>query len=550
MGIRRTLLRPLAFLAGAHADRQVRAWLAAHERTAEEQETLLGDLIARHAGTAFGRDHGFDRIGSYAAFARRVPVRDYEHMRPYMDRVFAGESTALLPPGEAVCMFSRTSGTTGSPKHIPITRQYLADLRRGWNVFGVKALRDHPHAWLRGILQITSPLRETDSPAGLPCGAVSGLLAATQKRIVRRMYPVPRGVYGIADAETRYYTALRCSVHRDVGVVTTPNPSTTIKLVETGQTHAERLIRDVADGTCTPPGDGDPSACGRLRLRRRPVLAQRMAEGLRRDGRLLPEHFWNVALLLNWTGGTLGLYLPRLRELFPGVPIRDIGLLASEGRFSIPLADETPAGVAEITGNFLEFIPADERDAAQPTVLRAGDVRVGQEYFLVVTNRAGLWRYDIDDRVRVTDFLGGSPVFAFLSRGRSTASITGEKITEHQVVEAMAQATADMGVRVERFELQGCFPSGAVPHYELRLERLDGLDEADLAGRMDRALAALNVEYASKRSSGRLAAIRPRLLPPETLLRKDQQLSRKGRSEQFKRRYLIREVAADDGDGT
>ena len=58
---------------------------------------------------------------------------------------------------------------------------------------------------------------------------------------------------------------------------------------------------------------------------------------------------WNVSFLANWTGGTLKLYLPRLAELFDNVPVRDIGLVASEGRFSIPLSDDSPAGVAEVT---------------------------------------------------------------------------------------------------------------------------------------------------------------------------------------------------------
>ncbi|GAH84039.1 unnamed protein product, partial [marine sediment metagenome] len=186
------------------------------------------------------------------------------------------------------------------------------------------------------------------------------------------------------------------------------------------------------DGTLTPPGEISAAARG-LRFRPSPALARRLEDGIARDGVLLPRHFWNVAFLANWTGGTLKLYLPRLRELFGSVPIRDIGLLASEGRFSIPLADETPAGVAEITSNFLEFIPADRIGEAPPPALRAEQVELGQEYFLVVTNWAGLWRYNMDDRVRVVDRLGDSPVFEFLSRGLHTANITGEKLTEHQV---------------------------------------------------------------------------------------------------------------------
>jgi hypothetical protein len=542
MDTARILLRPLAYVAGKHAGRQVRRFLAAHQRTEQVQDRVLRELLRAHAATAFGRDHGFAAIHTYDEFARAVPVGSFETHRPYMDRVLAGETTALLPPGEHVLMFSQTSGTTGEPKHIPVTRRFLHEMRRGWNIFGIKALTDHRAAWLRPLLTISSSMRETTSPTGVPCGAISGLLTATQKRIVRRMYVAPREAAELHDPSVKYYTILRCGVGRDVRMIATANPSSIIKLIETGQAHAERLIRDVADGTIDPPGEVPPALAERLRLRPNPALARRMDEGVCRDGELLPRHFWSVEVLCNWTGGTLQLYLRRLRGLFGDVPVRDIGLLASEGRFSIPLTDGTPAGVAEIISNFLEFIPVAEYGRDDPPALRAHELEVGQEYFLVLSNWAGLWRYSIDDRIRVTGFLGRSPVFEFLSRGLHTANITGEKITEHQVVEAMRRAAAEIGAAVECFTLQGRF--AGTPYYELRLEPPNGWAPQALADHMDRALAELNIEYASKRSSGRLGPIRPAAVEPGFFEAHEREAVRRrhGRGEQYKHQYLLVEV--------
>ena len=544
MSVKRTLLRPAAFLAGLHARRQMAAFLAAHRRTRAVQDALLAELVARHRDTAFGRDHGFATIRGYADFRSAVPVGSYETHRPYIQRVLAGETTALLPADEQVRMFSLTSGTTGSPKHIPVTGRFLAQMRRGWNTWGLRAMQDHQAAWLRSILQISSPANEAASPLGLPCGAISGLLAATQKRIVRRMYVVPQAVAGIEDPVARYYTILRCAIGQDVALITTANPSTTIRLIETGQSHAERLIADVAGGTLKPPG-AIPAEVAALRFRPSRPLAGRLAEGIRRDGRLLPRHFWNLTFLANWTGGTLKLYLRRLRELFDGLPIRDVGLLASEGRFSVPLWDDTSAGLAEITGNFLEFIPDECAGRDNPPTLRAEEVEVGRDYSLVFSNWAGLFRYDLDDRVRVVDRFGDSPVFEFLSRGRNTASITGEKLTEYQVVEAMRRAAGPLGAKVERFVMQGCF--AATPYYQLRMETADGLDVACLSERLDTELCELNIEYRSKRKSGRLGPIRAAVLPAGQL--ESQEASkitlRRGRNEQYKHQYLLSEVLDD-----
>ena len=541
----RTLLRPVAHLVGVKTAELLKQFMQAHLHTPRVQNQLLARLIASHRNTDFGRDHGFDRINTYRQFADAVPINTYESLRPYMDKVLAGETTALLTPGHYVLMFSMTSGTTGKPKHIPVTRAFADNMKRGFALFGYKALLDHREAWLRPLLQISSPMRETLSPTGLPCGAISGLLAQDQLKIVRRMYVVPPAVSAITDPPCKYYTTLRCGIEKDVSFITTANPSSTIKLIEIGQQHTDQLIRDVADGALTPPGDLPAGAAEALTFRPNPILAKRLEQGVARDGLLLPKHFWNVAFLANWTGGTLKLYLRRLRELFGQVPIRDIGLVASEGRFSIPLSDDIAGGVAEITSSFLEFIPADRIVDDNPPTLLAEQLQIGQEYFLVVTNWAGLWRYNMDDRIRVVDRLGESPVFEFLSRGLHTANITGEKITEHQVVEAMRVAATGMSCRVDRFVVQGRFAD--MPHYQLRIEPPSGLDVNALAAAMDEALAKLNIEYASKRSTGRLGPIRAAPLPPGALEKMEIELitSRRGRSEQYKHRYLLTDVIDD-----
>ncbi|MFW6061942.1 MAG: GH3 auxin-responsive promoter family protein, partial [Planctomycetota bacterium] len=540
--LQRTLLKPVARLAAMQVSGQVRRWLASHQRTAEVQQQVLRELLARHADSDFGREHGLDRIRTYEEFTRAVPVRSYEQLRPWVRRVFHGEPRALLGPGEKVLMFSQTSGSTGEPKNIPVTQGFLADMRRGWNIFGYQALMQHRDAWLRPILQISSPMQETTSPTGLPCGAISGLLAETQKRIVRRMYPVPRDVFSVADAESKYYTILRCGIGQDVAFITTANPSSTLRLIEIGRQHIHQLIRDVADGTCTPPAELPEEVSRRLRFRPNFPLARRIEKGLRRDGQFRPEHVWRPTFLANWTGGTLQLYVERLREWFPGVPVRDIGLLASEGRFSIPLADDTPGGVAEILGNFLEFIPTEHADDDAPPTLRAHELEVGGEYVLVFSNATGLWRYNLGDRVRVTGHFHDSPVFEFLCRGAHTSSITGEKITEHQVVQAMRQATAELDSGVERFELQGRFAEP--PYYELRIESRSDLSADALASALDRALARQNIEYASKRNSGRLGPVSPALLPSGEFARREAQhiAKRRGRGEQYKHQYLLTEV--------
>jgi hypothetical protein len=244
----------------------------------------------------------------------------------------------------------------------------------------------------------------------------------------------------------------------------------------------------------------------------------------------------------------MGLYAPQLAHYFGEVPSRDIGLIASEGRMSIALRDGSPEGVLAVTGQFFEFIPADEYGTVSPTVLCTHEVREGEEYFLLLTNASGLYRYDIGDRVRVTGWSGEAPVVEFLSRDAHSASMAGEKLTEDQVVLAMQRACYD-GIRGPssiseasiEFVLAPRFDDP--PHYRLYVET----GAPVTSEQFDAALCAVNGEYAGKRRSLRLGMVRRVELPAGALARRDAALraARSRTAEQFKHQYLLPKPGLD-----
>lgn len=446
-------------------------------------------------------------------------------------------------------MFALTSGTTAEPKHIPVTEEFLAEYRTGWNAWGLKALLDHPAAILRGILQMASPMDECRTPAGTPCGAITGLTARTQKRLVRKYYVVPLEVAYISDAMARYYTAMRFAVARDVAWLIAANPATLIHLAETAAGHAQALIRDIHDGTLTPPGDvpGEILAPLQRLAARDPQRARHLEDCLSRVGRLRPADYWDVNFLACWTGGSMGLYLKDLAPWFGQVPVRDIGLIASEGRMTIPVDDNTPAGILDATSHFYEFIPADQVDAASPAVLRCHRLDRGSEYYLVLTTSSGLFRYNIMDLVRVSGYYGQAPIIEFLSKGQRICSLAGEKLTENQVVLAGERVERQLACRLGDFAICPCW--GSPPGYIVYLDAGRTHDAApqDLAKAFDQALCSISIEYASKRKSLRLAGVQVRQSAAGYLAELDRRalVRSKGRAEQFKHRFLYNTPGAD-----
>jgi hypothetical protein len=531
--------------------RRLAQFEAATHRPGQLQEALLQDILAHQAPTDFGRDHRFDAIRTLADFRRQVPVAGYDYVEPYITKVRQGQTRALLADPK-VHMFALTSGTTAARKYIPVTDAYLRDYQRGWNIWGLRAYRAHLGVRLRPIVQLSGDHDEHRTESGVPCGAVTGLTANAQKRLIRWLYCVPACVGKIKDPLAKYYVALRLSLPRAVGMIIAANPSTVLAMVRTGDEHKELLIRDIADGTLSDKLDLPRQVRAEVerRLRRRPRRARELEEVVRRTGTLYPRDYWPQTVLLgNWTGGSMGAYLRHYPRYFGDHPVRDVGLIASEGRMTIPVADNTAAGILDVTSHYFEFIPEAEADSPQPTVLGAHEVREGGTYFILLTTAFGLYRYHIYDLVRVTGFYNGTPLVEFLSKGASISSITGEKLSEHQVTGAVGEVLRELDLTLGTYSLAPCWPSATgadfeQPYYGLFLEA-DDLPNPSvgprLAERLDARLRQHNIEYDSKRSSRRLGPVRLEVVPRGFWARWDRQrLEHSGGAlEQYKHPCLI-----------
>jgi hypothetical protein len=300
------------------------------------------------------------------------------------------------------------------------------------------------------------------------------------------------------------------------------NPTTILLLCQKLQEHSEKLIRDVRDGTATglgPLPDWLEKAV-KPRLSPNPRRADELAGLLRTSGELRPTEIWpDLAILLCWKGGTMPLYFRQLQRWFPGIPIRDRGYMASEGCGSIPLTDAGSAGALAVTTSFYEFIPVDDREQENPPVLTASELQPNRDYYVLFTTSGGLYRYDINDVVRVVDYYRDVPLIEFVRKGRGMTSLTGEKLAEQQVTAAMLTVTDGLGSddAIRHFAAVPMFASP--PRYAFFLELGQPLDDDRLRGiaaRLDRALCDENVEYETKRDSLRLDPPLLRIVAPGT----------------------------------
>jgi hypothetical protein len=314
----------------------------------------------------------------------------------------------------------------------------------------------------------------------------------------------------------------------DVTAVATPNATTLLRLAEVGSRRADELIRAVHDGTIgasalafSETADMTPRDAMEeisAALRPDPARARVLARVLHEHGTLDPQHCWpNLAFIGCWLGGSAGLQAAHLRQAFgTHTPQRDLGLIASEGRMTVPFADATAAGPLAIATTFYEFVAEETIDDPAPPMLLAHELEDGRRYYVILTAGNGLYRYDMNDIVEVQGFHARTPKVAFVRKGRDMVDVAGEKLHLDQIQAALHESERAAGIELWQYRI---IPDVSQRVHDVLIEPTAATADAvqrdgqPFITAFDAALMRGNIEYASKRRSGRLAAPRLHVMP-------------------------------------
>ncbi len=490
---------------------QVEALTRDPERT---QREVLQAILRANRGARFGVEHGFDRITNPGDLRARVPVQTYETLRPYIDEQRTQGSASLTV--EAPEFYAQTSGTTGQPKYIPVTASMLSMQRDEQRLFSYLQFRACPDAFVGKALGIMGAAVEGRLETGHAVGSVSGHLYQSLPAIVRARFVVPPAVLAIEDYRQKYLVILRLALGEpNVTYMGSPNPTTFLRLLEVLQAYREQLLDALAGGTLDGLGEVGPivrkALAGRLRA------DPDRAKALRRERALTFRSVWpNLRLVTTWTGGSCGVALSALRATLPAATkVMELGYQSSECRGTIAIAPEAPEGLPPFHHHYFEFVEADGWDRGSPEFLGLAELENGKRYYVLFTTIAGLYRYFINDLVEVCGFLNRTPLLRFVQKGKGVTSLTGEKLYEAQTIQAVTEVCEGHRV-VPRFFVM--VADAQTSSYTLFVEApgRQAADAGDVGAAIDRRLGELNIEYASKRGSGRLGALSVAWLKPGT----------------------------------
>lgn len=388
-----------AKLFAGYIQRRTDSWASRPEET---QQKVFRDLISRAKETRFGKDHGFEEIYSPEDFAKKVPVRDYEELRSYVDRVVQGEPDVLWP-GKPL-YFAKTSGTTSGAKYIPLTKEsmpyhisaarnailsYIADT-------GKADFVDGKMIFLQG-----SP--ELEEKNGIKLGRLSGIAAHYVPGYLQRNRMPSWETNCIEDWETKVDAVVEETHNEDMTVIS--------GIPSWVQMYFERLQK--------------------------------------RTGKKVGELFPNFNLFI-YGGVNFEPYRAKFEHLI-GRKVDSIELFpASEGFFAYQDKQNDKGMLLLLdAGIFYEFIKADEFFSDNPRRLTIGEVELNTNYVMIISTNAGLWAYNLGDTIQFTSLKPYKVVVS--GRIKHFISAFGEHVIAKEVEQAMQDAVSGTEVQISEF---------------------------------------------------------------------------------------------------
>jgi len=476
------------------------------------QIKLLKKILDRNADTEFGKKYGFKDIKTFEDFQNKLPIFEYEDLRPYIERHCKGESNVLIK--EKPFLYATTSGTTGKPKYLPITKTTAKNGHTAVSRIWLYNYSMNAKNMFSGrILAIVSPAVEGYVEDGTAFGSTSGHMYKSIPQIIRKKYVIPSFIMGVADYTAKYYAILLLGLReRNITYLSSANPSTIYLLCQKMNEWKDLLISDIEHGTIS-------DSINLQKEEREELLQYHEADPDRANELrklydtykiLRPSEIWpNLRTIGCWTGGNAGNFIKSMKSYFTDdTQIRDIGYLASELRGSIPIYPGDTSGILTIQENFFEFAEVEAwNNGVKDQLKMVHQLEVGKSYYLFMTNNSGLYRYNMNDIIKVTGYFLTTPMIVFLQKGKGVCNITGEKLYESQIMEAVEKTKEEMNLPLVFYFL---YANVEQKCYEMIAEfskEIDAENEEKLLLSIETKLKKINIEYKAKRDSLRLGAI-------------------------------------------
>lgn len=437
-----------------------------------DQQAILQYLIKQGSRTVFGKEHNLSQVKNYEDFKKAVPVRDYEAIAPYIDKIKNGEQNVLWK-GKPI-YFAKTSGTTSGAKYIPISKESIGNHISGARDALLCYMAESGNtSFADGKMIFLSGSPEMERVGGIPTGRLSGIVN----------HYIPRYLRG------------------------NQLPSYETNCIEDWEVKLDKIVKETMSENMTL-------------ISGIPPWMQMYFDWLmqRNGGKKITELFPKLQVIVHG-GVNFEPYKARLMDSLGGKVDMIETFPASEGFFAFQdiiggegLLLNTDSGI------FFEFIPAAEIHNENPKRLSLGEVKVGENYALIVSTNAGLWGYSIGDTVR---FVSTDPYrLVVTGRIKHFISAFGEHVIGEEVEYAIMNAAKDHAAQITEFTIAPAIQvNDGLPYHEWFVEfEKQPTDIAAFATTVNNYLRGKNIYYEDLISGGILQTLKIRVMKKNTFI--------------------------------
>lgn len=464
MGFLSVLSRPLA----AWTARETRYW---SRNAVLFQQRIFQQLLFSGKDTLFGKDHWLTSVKTHVQFREQVPVRDYEGLKKYIEKIKAGEEN-IMWPGKPLYL-SKTSGTTSGVKYIPITRASIPNHINSTRNALLSYVHETGNAkFLDGKLIFISGSPALETMSGIPVGRLSGIVNHHVPAYLRRNQMPTYATNCIDDWETKVDAIANETMNENMTFISGIPPWV--------QMYFDKLHE--------------------------------------KTGKKIKDIFPNFNLFV-YGGVNFEPYRNKLEQSI-GRKVDSIELYpASEGFIAYQDSQKDNSLLLMVnSGIFYEFIPVSEYFNTNPTRIPLKDVELGVNYAIILNTNAGLWGYSLGDTIK---FVSKDPYKIIVTgRVKHYISAFGEHVIAEEVEKALKQAAEQQHAEIVEFTVAPMVtPAAGLPYHEWFIEfhkMPDDLERFRLA--IDESLQRQNIYYRDLIQGHILQSLRLRLLKKDSFI--------------------------------
>ena len=535
----------------------------------EFSDRLLAKILRDDENTEYGAAHDFPEIHSVEDFKKKIPFTEYDNYAEGIERMMRGEKNILTV--YPIVHYALTSGSVGNPKRIPVSAQtmelYAQYTSNVATALASDYIRAREHREMKnGKRIITAVVSQTKVADGTPCGSISGAMYMKAKDVMKNLAASPEEVLYTTDKmDFKYLKSFYALKEPNVTCMVAPFTTALYDLMHYIELNWENLINDIRLGRL----DEDVNIPDELRKKYNSELTPdpKRADELRAifehgfDEPFVPKAWKNMEYINAIGAGGFVVYTNKLRRYTGSIPMTFGNYGASEAMMGVVTEVESMDYTLIPQGGYYEFLPVDaEGDETElmTQTLKLNELKVGEDYEIIITNFSGFYRYRIGDVITVKGYEGQSPKICFKYRKKQMISIAGEKTNDSAVQYAVDEFSKAVGMPVNDYSIYadtdvnpGRYVMFVEPHEHLPKERHE-----EYRNIIEDKLSIANPSFGAKVKEGILAPTVLKFVQQETYALYRDLMIMKGASENqikpvrvidnlFKEKYFFKLVDED-----